>query len=77
MSHASAPTMFSTGKESTQQLLNSTTTSVLVVLTNAHKGQVPKAKIFIPNSWRKLLSSEPNMQQEASPATGLHQKTLK
>lgn len=75
MSHTSAPAIFSTGKQSTQ-FCNSTATSVLVVLTNAHKKQLLEATIFIPNSKKKLLSSEANTQQEFPPATGLHQKTL-
>lgn len=32
---------------------------------------------LIPDSWRKLLPGEPNVQQEPSPATCLHQRTLK
>lgn len=32
---------------------------------------------LIPDSWRKLLPGEPNVQQEPSPATHLHQRTLK
>lgn len=38
--------------------------------------QEPRAA-SVPDSWRKLLPGEPNVQQEPSPATRLHQRTLK